>query len=118
MIPFANPICATVCAVPWAFGLNHSPDRVRNGAQPLAHKGADVTINEFAKTLGVSPTTVSRAMTGRGRLSPATRSMVVERMKELGFTPNVNAQRLSHGRTNMIALDFGHWHHYLADMFF
>jgi DNA-binding LacI/PurR family transcriptional regulator len=77
-----------------------------------------MTIHEFARAIGVSPTTVSRAMHGRGRVSPATRQMVLERMKELGFTPNLNAQRLSHGRTCMVALDFGPWHDYLADMFF
>src|SRR5215470_4907807 len=57
-------------------------------------------------------------MHGRGRVSPATRRMVLERMTELDFTPNLNAQRLSHGRTNMIALDFGPWHDYLSDLFF
>jgi DNA-binding LacI/PurR family transcriptional regulator len=77
-----------------------------------------MTIHEFARAIGVSPTTVSRAMHGRGRVSPATRQMVLERMKELGFTPNLNAQRLSHGRTYMVALDFGPWHDYLSDMFF
>lgn len=77
-----------------------------------------MTIHEFAKAIGVSPTTVSRAMHGRGRVSPATRRMVLERMKELGYTPNLNAQRLSHGRTYLVALDFGPWHDYLSDMFF
>src|SRR5437016_631398 len=77
-----------------------------------------MTIKQFAQTIGVSPTTVSRAMHGRGRLNPATRSMVLDRMKELGYTPNVNAQRLSHGRTHLVALDFGAWHDYLSDMFF
>lgn len=77
-----------------------------------------MTIKEFAQAIGVSTTTVSRAMHGRGRLSPATRRMVLERMKELGFTPNLNAQRLSHRRTYMVALDFGAWHDYLSDLFF
>src|SRR5262249_46339822 len=78
---------------------------------------AIVTIREFAQTIGVSPTTVSHAMHGRGRVSTVTRLMVKERMAALGFTPNVNAQRLSHGRTNMVALSFGDTHDYLADMF-
>src|SRR5438876_5939275 len=77
-----------------------------------------MTIKEFAQAIGVSTTTVSRAMHGKGRLSPATRRMVLERMKELGYTPNLNAQRLSRGRTHLVALDFGAWHDYLADMFF
>ena len=32
-------------------------------------------------------------MSGNGRLSDATRRMVLERMAELDFTPNLNAQR-------------------------
>ncbi len=39
-------------------------------------------------------------------------------MNVLGYTPNLNAQRLSHGRTFLVALDFGIWHDYLSDMFF
>lgn len=77
-----------------------------------------MTIREFAMALGVSPTTVSRAIHGRGRISPATRARILARMPELDFTPNINAQRLSHGRTNMVALDFGVWHDFLSDPFF
>jgi LacI family transcriptional regulator len=44
--------------------------------------------------------------------------MVLERMKELGYIPNLNAQRLSHGRTYLVALDFGPPYDYLSDMFF
>src|SRR5438094_7958405 len=88
-------------------------------AQPLAQGDFPrVTIDEFARKIGVSTTTVSRAIHGRGRVSPATRGLVLERMKELGYTPNLNAQRLSHGRTYMVALDFGVWHDFLSDMYF
>src|SRR5256885_15730379 len=76
-----------------------------------------MTIKESANAIGVSPSTVSRAMNGRGRLSHATRHMVRERMQELGFTPNLNAQRLSAGRTYLVAIDFGSRHDYLSDMF-
>jgi DNA-binding LacI/PurR family transcriptional regulator len=77
-----------------------------------------MTIREFANAIGVSPTTVSRALSGNGRLSSATRRMVLDRMQELGYTPNLNAQRLSQGRTFMVALDFGPRRDYLSDMFF
>ena len=76
-----------------------------------------MTIKEFARTIGVSPTTVSHSLHDRGRVSSVTRTMVKERMVELGFVPNVNGQRLSHGRSNMVALSFGDTHDYLADMF-
>jgi len=77
-----------------------------------------MTIRQFAQSIGVSPTTVTRAIQGRGRISPQTRQMVLSRMPEMGFTPNLNAQRLSHGRTNMIAVDFGSHNDYLSDPFF
>jgi DNA-binding LacI/PurR family transcriptional regulator len=44
--------------------------------------------------------------------------MILERMKDMGYTPNVNAQRLVSGRAYMIALDFGSNPHLLADMYF
>lgn len=77
-----------------------------------------LTIREFADAIGVSPSTVSRTLNGSGRISHATRKMVMERMKELGYTPNINAQRLNSGRANMVALDFGVNQHLLSDMYF
>jgi DNA-binding LacI/PurR family transcriptional regulator len=77
-----------------------------------------VTIKDVAEALGVSPSTISRTLSGQGRISPATRTMILERMKDMGYTPNVNAQRLVSGRAYMIALDFGANPHLLADMYF
>lgn len=76
------------------------------------------TLRELAQAIGVSPTTVSRAMHGRGRISAATRQKVLQRIQEAGYTPNVHAQRLKAGRTQVIALDFGYWSDVLSDMFF
>ncbi len=76
------------------------------------------TIRELAQAIGVSPSTVSRVMHGRGRISSATRQMVLRRIQEAGYTPNINAQRLAVGRTQMVALDCGDWAGALANMFF
>jgi DNA-binding LacI/PurR family transcriptional regulator len=65
-----------------------------------------MTIKQFARAIGVSPATVSRAIHGRGRINPATRQMVLRRMEELDYTPNIHAQRLVERRTSMAALDF------------
>ncbi|NLL43076.1 MAG: LacI family transcriptional regulator [Firmicutes bacterium] len=48
-----------------------------------------ITLKDIAVELGVSVTTVSRALTGKGRVSPQTRQQVVEKARELGyeFTP-------------------------------
>jgi len=65
------------------------------------------TIKEFADAIGVSPTTVSRSITRRGRISDETRQMVLERMEELGYTPNLHAQRLVSRRADTVALCLG-----------
>src|SRR5579871_1415147 len=64
-----------------------------------------MNIKEVAAQIGVSTYTVSCAITGRGSLSAATRRRVLKKVRELGYTPNVNGQRLVTGRSNLIALD-------------
>ena len=75
-------------------------------------------IREFARQIGVSTATVSRALHKRGRISPATRQMILDRAKELGYTPNLHAQRLVTGRSHMIALDYLGQAQILSDMFY
>ena len=65
-----------------------------------------MNITEFANQLGVSPTTVSRALSGRGRVSAQTRDRIRRRVSELGYAPNSQAQRLVTGRSHTIALDW------------
>lgn len=62
------------------------------------------TIVEFAERIGVSPTTVSRSISGRGRISESTRQMVLDRMKEYGYIPNPHAQRMRTGQAGMVLL--------------
>ena len=47
-----------------------------------------ITINEVAEALGVSATTVSRALSGKGRISEETRQRVLEYAKDQGYQPN------------------------------
>ena len=53
-----------------------------------------LTIKEFAKAVGVSTATVSRAFDSKGRISKETRLRIRELAKELGYTPNANARNL------------------------
>lgn len=75
-----------------------------------------MNIIEFANKIGVSPTTVSRALSGHGRISESTRQMIQKKMEEFGYVPNPHAQSLVTGRSSMILL-----HHsdrsVLSDMF-
>lgn len=54
-----------------------------------------VTIHELARILGVSASTVSRALSGKGRISPATRERVRKLAEELGYQPNAVARALA-----------------------
>lgn len=76
-----------------------------------------MTIEEFARKIGVSSATVSRAIHDKGRISPQTRQMVLQRMEELGFTPNLHAQSLAHRRSYTIGLEYLGHTEVLSDMF-
>tara|TARA_R100000027_G_scaffold32582_1_gene23869 strand:+ start:8128 stop:9144 length:1017 start_codon:yes stop_codon:yes gene_type:complete len=64
-------------------------------------------IIEFSKRIGVSTATVSRAFSGRGRISEKTQKRVLLEARRLGFTPNVHASRLNSKRTGQIGLCYG-----------
>ncbi len=62
-----------------------------------------ITIKDVALAAGCSTATASIAFTGRGRISPATKSRVFEEAEKLGYTPNRAAQMLSR-KTPQIAV--------------
>jgi DNA-binding LacI/PurR family transcriptional regulator len=62
------------------------------------------SIVQLAQKIGVSPTTISRAISGRRRIGKNTRQMVLRQMKEFGYVPNPHAQQLVTGRGKMILL--------------
>jgi DNA-binding LacI/PurR family transcriptional regulator len=62
------------------------------------------TIADVAKAAGVSRTTVSHSLNGLGKVDPRTRQRVREVAAELGYRPNLRAQRLRHGKSQAIAL--------------
>ena len=62
------------------------------------------TIDDIARELGVSKTTVSRAISGKGRISQATRERVMAFIKEHDYRPNVVAKGLAQRKTYNIAL--------------
>jgi DNA-binding LacI/PurR family transcriptional regulator len=62
------------------------------------------TIRDVAKAAGVSVTTVSHALSGKGRVDPETRALVARVVRELGYRANRHAQGLRLGRSGAIAL--------------
>lgn len=63
-----------------------------------------MTIEDIAKELGVSKTTVSRAISGKGRIGDETRQRVLEYIDLHNYKPNALAQGLAKNRTYNIGM--------------
>ena len=59
----------------------------------------NITISDVAEALGVSKTTVSRAISGKGRISEATKARVQEYIEAHDYKPNVIAKSLAQSKT-------------------
>ena len=65
-----------------------------------------MTMDDIAAAMGVSKSTVSRAISGKGRVGKKTREKILAYIEESGFTPNVVAQGLAQNRTSNVAAVF------------
>lgn len=65
---------------------------------------ANLTIDDIARELGVSKTTVSRAISGKGRISAATRDRVQAYIELHNYRPSAAAKGLAESRTYNLAL--------------
>jgi DNA-binding LacI/PurR family transcriptional regulator len=63
-----------------------------------------VTLKKVARRAGVSPSTVSRVLSGHPNVKEETSRKVKEIMEELGYTPNIIAQNLVLRSTNSICV--------------
>ncbi len=71
-----------------------------------------ITIKDLAARLGVSHSTVSRALSpgkGRTRMSPVTRERIVQAARDLGYRHNAVARNLVSGRTYSIGVIVRHF---------
>ena len=59
---------------------------------PLPKNDKPIDITQIAQALGVSRTTVSRAISGNGRISAATRQRVLDYVKAHNYTPSMMAR--------------------------
>ena len=67
-------------------------------------KGRQVTMKEIAKKLGVSVSTVSRALQDSPELHPETKRKIVEAAKEMNYRPNLLAQSLRISRSKTLGV--------------
>jgi DNA-binding LacI/PurR family transcriptional regulator len=63
-----------------------------------------VTIKDIARMLGISKSTVSRALSGRSDIHPETKKKIVALANELHYAPNALAINLKQQRTNTIGV--------------
>lgn len=63
-----------------------------------------VTLKEVAARAGVSATTVSHSLSGKGRVDPDTRARIRDLARVMGYTPNSAARALRTGHSHSIAL--------------
>ena len=70
----------------------------------MEEKSKVYTIDDIARELGVSKTTVSRAISGKGRISRETRDRVQTFIIEHGYRPNSQAKALAQRKTYNIGL--------------
>lgn len=76
---------------------------LRNDGERCLQMSGHMVLDDIAKALGVSKTTVSRAISGTGRVSKATRERVLSYVAQTGFVPNAAANNLATTRTRNIA---------------
>jgi LacI family transcriptional regulator len=69
-------------------------NRLRNRLTESHGKRRSATLADVAAFAGVSASTASRALNGRGELSEATRAAVIEAARQLGFQPSPLARSL------------------------
>ncbi len=67
-------------------------------------RSSHVTIKDIARELGVSPSTISRALKDHPDISPETKKAVTDLAKKLNYQPNILAQNLRKSKTNTIGI--------------
>lgn len=65
----------------------------------MEKEAKNITIADVADALGVSRTTVSRAISGKGRIGKETRARVMEYIEKYEYKPNVIAKGLAQSKT-------------------
>ena len=70
----------------------------------MSSGGARPTVRDVAAVAGVSPTTVSHALNGKGRVDSRTRRRVEDAATRIGYRANPVARNLRAGRTGMLSL--------------
>lgn len=83
-----------ICAIDCIFLILHE----------MTGKKRHITIHDIARELGISASTVSRALNNNPRISAATRDKVQKMAASWGYLPNVMASSLRKGKGNTVGV--------------
>lgn len=72
-------------------------------------------IADISKDLGLSISTVSKALNGYPDVSETTRELVLKRAREMGYQPSASARNLRRGRTDKLGLLINHSITYISE---
>lgn len=70
----------------------------------MVRKSTGVNIKQLAQSLGLSISTVSRALNGYPDVNQQTRERVQEMARSMGYAPDARAQRLVRGRADAVGM--------------
>ena len=62
------------------------------------------TVKDVARVAGVSPGTVSNALSGKRRVDSQTQARITEAIEQLGYVPNLAARGMRTGRAGTVAI--------------
>lgn len=74
-------------------------------------------IKDISERLGLSVSTVSKALNDYPDVAPRTRLLVQQTARELGYQPSASARNLRRGRTEKLGLLINHSLHYISEYF-
>lgn len=78
----------------------------------------EVNIRDIARACNVSPATVSLVINNHPRISAKTRNLVLKKIKEMDYYPNIIAQRLSKRTSKTLAVVVPEIKHLFNDYYF
>jgi DNA-binding LacI/PurR family transcriptional regulator len=92
------------------------PDSCSSDDQAIANRRImTVTIEDISTHLGISVSTVSKALNGYPDVSESTRRHVLQTAQELGYQPSAAARNLRRGQTDKIGLLINHSLSYISE---
>jgi DNA-binding LacI/PurR family transcriptional regulator len=79
-------------------------DATASDPKSLSRNGASVTIQDIARELNISHTTVSRALADSPKISAKTKQRVRNAVERFGYVPSASARMMRGGRSSLVGL--------------